>query len=638
MADPLTLKNHSQENRIFKARLQWLLLFVFCLTVVLLYRYYYLQISRHAEFITRADANRIHTQTLLPTRGLIFDRNGVILADNQPSFSLDLVPEKIADIKTTIATLQTLLNINEDHIKKFHTRLKQRGRRPYEPVPLRYRLNDKEIAIIAVNEYRLPGVEVQAKLVRYYPKHSLFAHSVGYVGSINRKELQRLEDSGRLQNYKGIYSIGKIGIERVYETALLGSSGVQNVETNARGRVLRVLPSEVLKFQPAKPGDNLTLFLDSQLQATAVRALGEHRGAVVAIEIETGGVLVSASTPAYDPNLFVTGISYDDYNALRDSWKVPLFNRVLQGQYPPGSTLKPFIGLSGLDQRVISPTYSVEDPGYYQLPNDERFYRDWKKGGHGEKINLKTAITESCDTYFYDLAYRLGIDRIAPMLGQFGFGSITDIDQSTERAGLLPTREWKKAYRRMPWFPGDTLNIGIGQGNMLTTPLQLANATATLARKGFAIRPTILKEVNNEGRSIERHQTVKLNNETHWQTIFASMEAVVHSWRGTAKGISQNLPYRIAGKTGTAQVVGIKQGEEYDAEQVTLRNRDHALFIAFAPADNPKIAVAVIVENGEHGSSTAAPIARQVMDAYLLPTMTQQSPVAHYQQGAQHGG
>jgi len=614
MADPLTLKNHTQERRIFTARLVWLTLFIFSLTLTLLYRYYSLQISRHAEFITRAEANRIHTQSLPPIRGLIFDRNGEILADNQPSFSLALVPEKIADLNETITTLQSLLHISDAHIEKFHTSIKQRGRRPYEPVPLRYRLNDEEIAIIAVNEFHLPGVEVQAQLVRYYPRKELFAHSLGYVGSINQRDLQRLDETGRLENYEGIYTIGKVGIERVYETPLLGKSGAQNVETNARGRVLRVLESS-----PSEPGSNLTLFLDSDLQQIAVEALGDHRGSVVAIEIETGGVLVSASTPAFDPNLFVTGISYKDYNALRDSWKTPLFNRVLQGQYPPGSTVKPFIGLAGLNEKITWPSYTVEDPGFYQLPDDERLYRDWKKGGHGDKINLKQAIAQSCDTYFYDLAYRMGIDRIAPALAEFGLGKITDIDQSTERPGLLPTRDWKRGRRGLPWFPGDTLNIGIGQGDMLTTPLQLANATATLARKGTAIKPHILKEINGEESPIEPYTAVTLNNDRHWDFIFDTMEEVVHGVRGTAKIINKNLPYRIAGKTGTAQVIGIKQDEEYDAELVALRNRDHALFIAFAPIDDPKIAVAVVVENGEHGSSTAAPIARKVMDGYLIP-------------------
>jgi penicillin-binding protein 2 len=619
MADPLTLKDHHKEARIFQGRLLFTLIIIIVLVGFLVTRYHHLQINRHADFTTKAEANRIHTQSIAPVRGLIYDRLGNLLSENQPSFSLNIVIERVADLDQTLEELQSLIEVTDNHISEFRKRLKQRSRRPYAPTPLRYNLSDEEIARLAVEEYRLPGLEVHAELVRHYPQKELFAHTLGYVASINERDLQRLEKDDRLSDYRGVFTIGKTGIERVYEDRLLGITGARHVETNAKGRVL-----ETLEENPAIAGDNLTLFLDSNMQAVAAEKLSGFRGAVVALETKTGGVLTAYSNPSFNPNLFVTGINQKDYNLLRDSKDLPLFNRVLQGQYPPASTIKPMLGLAGLEHNVVTAGYTVNDPGWYQLPDEERFFRDWKKKGHGDKVDIDQAIAESCDVYFYDLAYRMGIDRMSEYLGRFGFGIKTGVDLTSESSGLLPNRNWKKKARGMPWFPGDTLNVSIGQGDMLATPMQLAVATAIIANRGERIRPRMVKKINNRELPPIKEAPLLLNNDSNWDIIIESMTNVVHGPRGTAKIISRKLDYKISGKTGTAQVIGIAQDEEYDAEEVALRNRDHALFIAFAPSEDPEIAVSVIVENGEHGSSTAAPIARAIIDEYFASKKEQQ--------------
>jgi len=612
MAAHLTIKDPYLEKRIFRGRLLWVGGLIIVMTIMLLVRYFYLQIVEHKTFSTRADANRILTLPLPPTRGLILDRNGEILADSRASFSLSIVSERTVNLSDTINELKTLLNIRDDEIEKFEQRRKQRNHRPFEPVPLRYRLNDAEIAIVAVNEWRLPGVEVAAQLVRSYPFGDLFVHSIGYMSSINESDTEELAEEGKLDKYHGIFSIGKLGLERVYEDDLFGVPGGQNVETNARGQALRTLD----KKSP-EPGKDLTLFIDRKLQQLAAEKLTDKRGAVVAIDVKTGGVVVAVSTPAYDPNLFVTGIGNAEYDALRDDWQIPLFNRILQGQYPPGSTIKPIIALAGLDYNVVTPTYSIVDPGWYRLPGDDRFWRDWKKEGHGSHVDIRQAITESCDTYFYRLGSQLGIDRLSSMMSSFGLGSKTGVDQTGERAGVLPSREWKAKKTKLPWFPGDTLNMSIGQGDMLVTPMQLANATSIIARRGQRIVPRFVKSINGVDTAMTTLPPLKLNQEANWNTVYEGMTAVIHGPHGTAAHLSKNITYHMAGKTGTAQVIGIKQNEKYNAALIELRQRDHALFIAFAPVENPQIAVAVVVENGEHGSSSAAPIAKAVIDQYL---------------------
>ena len=614
------IKDSHQEQRLYRSRLILSLIIVVLFFGMLAYRYADLQIFQYDSFVTQSERNRVHVQPVAPKRGLIFDTNGVLLADNQPSYSLVLVKERVNSLDETLTDLQQLFDIDVRSVDKFKQRLKRRA--PYQAVPLKFRLTEDEISRFAVNRYRLPGVEIKAQLVRNYPESASLTHVVGYVGRINTSDQQ---DLARLKihkiNYAATDHIGKIGIERFYESILHGEVGSQHVETNAHGRVLRVLQQE----KPT-PGIDLTLHIDAVLQKNIIELMGDRRGSVVALDPKTGGVLAMVSTPTYDANPFVTGISTENYAKLRDSIDLPLFNRSLQGQYPPGSTIKPIIGLAGLHYRVVSASSNVADPGWYQLPNDDRLYRDWKKGGHADFINLHDSIAQSCDVYFYDLAYKIGVDRIHDFSAHFGLGERTGIDSTNERSGLLPSREWKKQNKNQPWFPGETLNIGIGQGYMLATPLQLAVATATIANRGERPVPRLVKqapELSGNGQSTSMQADLVDDNtftvaDNYWDQIIHSMEAVVHDHiHGTARGIARGLSYRIAGKSGTAQVISIAQGEEYDEEAILERQRDHALFVGFAPADNPQVAVAVIVENAGGGSTHAAPIARKVFDWVL---------------------
>jgi penicillin-binding protein 2 len=607
MARPEPIKNTHAEREIFFGRLLVAVVVILLLCGLLVYRYFNLQILEYENYRVQSDRNRVHLQPISPTRGLIYDRNGVLLADNRPSYTLTVIKERVSDLNANLQLLQELLQIEEDDIVKFRQQLVTA--RPFEQVPLKFRLSPEDIAVLAVNRYRMPGIEVKAELARYYPQGEYFAHAVGYVGRINVAELKKLDPV----DYAGTHVIGKTGIERNYEDLLHGTVGYENVETNARGRVLRVLD----RTDPL-PGKDLILNIDARVQKVAYNALQGERASVVAIDPNNGAVIAFVSTPGFDPNLFVGGISSKDYRLLNESPDLPLYNRSTMGQYPPGSTIKPFVGLAGLEYGVITPLTSINDPGWYRLPNDRRNYRDWKRWGHGKNIDLHAALEQSCDVYYYDLAYKLGVDQIYEFGQLFGLGRPSGIDLPVERPGLLPSREWKRANRNEPWYPGETLNIGIGQGYMLTTPLQLAVATAALASHGKLFRPMLLKSVSGEVPEAPVAEQFALKDPANWAIIDNAMQAVVHGPKGTAKGISRELQYRIAGKTGTAQVVGIAQDAEYDAELLSKRNRDHALFVAYAPAEKPQIAVAVVVENGEHGSTTAAPIARVVMDAYLL--------------------
>jgi penicillin-binding protein 2 len=606
--------NQTLEKRLIQRRLIIAFLMVMGLLSVLVYRYYTLQVVQHEDFVTQSDRNRIQAQPVAPTRGLIYDRNGELLADNRPSYRLSLVLERIDDLPQTIVELQKLVDISDVDIERFY-KAKNRSRARFQPMPIKQNLTEAEIARISVHEHHLPGVEVEAELVRYYPHGALFAHTIGYVGRINERELANFDDDEK-KEYSATYTIGKIGLENFYERALLGSVGTQLIETNAHGRSLRVLT----RSDPV-PGKNLYLSLDINLQKTAMEALGENRGAVVAIEVKTGSVLAMVSTPSFDPNLFVTGISNTDYIALNTSKDLPLYNRTIQAQYPPGSILKPMLGLGGLETGVITPQTRIFDPGWYQLGEGERFYRDWKKWGHGGAVDLNQAITESCDTFFYSMSIKMGIDAMHPFGSHFGLGQHTGIDLPNERKGLWPSREWKKATRRLPWYPGDSLNVSIGQGDVLVTPLQMAQMTATLANRGVRIKPHLVDRIDDEVVPPTPLDKVEAKTQ-NWNYIFEAMQAVIHSSHGTAKIINKDLNYRIAGKTGTAQVIGIAQNETYNRDKIKSHNWDHALFIAFAPADNPEIAVAIIVENGEHGSSAASPIARKVFDAWLLKDKT----------------
>lgn len=608
MSEARQFKDHHREERIFIARTVFTAAVILLLTGILVVRFYSLQVTHHEDYVTQSDRNRVHVLPIPPTRGLIFDRNGELLAENRASYTLSIVNERVRDLGETLQVVAELVEVSATDIEKFNDQLRQK-RRPFDPVPLRYNLTEAEIARLAVNEFRLDGVEVHAQLVRNYTHGELFAHTLGYVGRINEKELSGF-DEDTYQKYSGTHSIGKIGLERQYEQDLLGDVGYQNVETNARGRVLRVLDS-----RDPKPGKDLVLHLDAKLQGVAHAALDKRRGAVVAIDVATGGVLAAVSAPSFDANLFVTGISFKDYRRLNQSRDLPLFNRFLQGQYPPGSTVKPVVGMAGLHYNVVTPQDTIYDPGFYQLKKGDRLYRDWKRRGHGPKVDLLQAIAESCDTYFYDLGHNLGIDRMHEFGSLFGLGELSQIDIPSERRGLWPSREWKRGARGLAWYPGDSLNVAIGQGDVLATPVQLAVMVATLASRGKLFRPHFVASVG--GQSIEPSLAGLVEAEDHtWDFILKAMHEVVHGVHGTAKSIAKGANFEMAGKTGTAQVVAIAQGEEYDSEALSERNRDHALFVGYAPFDDPKIAVAVILENAE-SSGQSAIIARQVFDEWI---------------------
>lgn len=607
----VTIKDYLRESLLFRDRAIIAGILVFLLLALLVLRLVKLQVVEHQHFTTLSQDNRVKLLPLPPTRGLIYDRNGVILAQNLPAYSLEITPERVEDMALTLQQLAEIIAIRESDRERFARLRKQRRR--FDSVPIRVRLDEQEVARFSVNRHRFPGVEIKAKLLRDYPLGPRTAHVLGYVGRINERELQIIDNSA----YSGTSHIGKTGVEKTYEGTLHGKVGLQQVEVNALGRVIRVLQSD-----PPTPGQDLHLSLDSGLQQATMEAFGEENGAAVAIEPRTGKLLALVSNPGFDPNLFVEGISPEDYNALQNSEHNPLFNRALRGQYPPGSTIKPFVGLAGLETSVVSIGQQKYCPGFYQLPGHSHRYRDWKRGGHG-LMNLTDAITQSCDVYYYDLAQQLGVDRLSAFLGQFGFGDQTGVDITGELGGLLPSRGWKKSARRAPWYPGETLIMGIGQGYFLTTPLQLAHATAILATGGKRIRPQVVDATKahdqEQPMALERAvpELIPKQIAGHWDDVLDAMGQVVEGRRGTAKRIRTDA-YRIAGKTGTAQVFTVKQDEEYDEDAISKKMRDHALFIAFAPVEDPAIAVAVIVENGGHGGSVAAPIARKIMDAYLL--------------------
>ncbi|MGN5520130.1 penicillin-binding protein 2 [Halopseudomonas sp. Lyrl_26] len=609
MAKPIRIKDHLNEAGIVQRRIILATVVIVLLSGVLLARMFWLQVVQYEHHATLSENNRVHVQPIPPARGRIYDRNGVVLAENRPSFSLNITRERVPDLETTVALLQSLLELDDEDINQLHRRLGQR-RRPFEAVPVMFNLTEDQIARIAVNQFRLPGIEVQASFVRHYPQAEHFAHAVGYVGRINEREMETI---GRVA-YAGTHYIGKTGVERFYEYLLHGKVGYEEVETNARGRVLRVL-----KRTEPESGRDLTLHLDSRLQAVAEEALGNRRGAVVAIEPKTGGVLAYVSQPSFNPNLFVTGISHADYGELRDSIDQPLFNRVVRGLYPPGSTIKQIVALAGLDYGVTTRTARVYDPGFYQLPNNSHKYRNWNRYGDGW-VDMELAMARSNDTYFYDLAHKLGIDRMHEFMTKFGLGTRVSLDIFEESAGLMPSREWKRASRRQPWYPGETLITGIGQGYMLSTPLQLAHSTALIANRGVWKRPRLLADADGQGPDeSDTPENVVLRNPSDWDFIIRTMETVMHGERGTARSAAAGAPYRMAGKTGTAQVVAIAQGARYDSAALRERHRDHALFVGFAPVDDPQIAVAVMVENGESGGRVAAPVGRMLFDAWLLP-------------------
>jgi penicillin-binding protein 2 len=607
MPNPLHLKDHEKETRLVSRRVLACAALIAVLAACLVARLYFLQVTQFAYHSTISENNRVHVLPIPPERGLIYDRNGVVLADNRPSFNLTLTRERAGDWHRVVEELMSILSLPDEDRIVFDKALKQ-VRHPFEPATLLYELSEEQIALLAVNQYRLPGIEVAAQFVRHYPMGAHFAHSIGYVGRINEKEASGLDSQ-----YRGTQSIGKTGVERFYETELHGKVGYEEVETNAQGRVLRVL-----KHTDPVPGKNITLSLDAHLQEAAEAALGDRRGSVVALDPTTGEVLAMVSKPSFDPNLFVTGISFKAYAALRDSVDRPLFNRVLRGLYAPGSTVKPEVAIAGLDTGVVNAATKVFDPGYFQLPDFDHKYRNWNHSGDGW-VDMDAAIMRSNDTYFYTLAHKLGIDRLHDYMTLFGLGQKVSLDMFEESAGLMPSREWKRATRRQAWFPGETVILGIGQGYMQVTPLQLAQATSLIASKGVWHRPHLAMTVGDVA-PVDEHPMpdIILRDPHEWDQVNEGMQRVMHDPRGIARAAAQGVQYHIAGKSGTAQVVAIRQGERYNRDKTLERHRDNALFVGFAPAERPRIVVSVMIENGEAGGRVAGPVVREVLDAWLL--------------------
>ena len=608
------LKNYQSEQHNFKLRLGVLGLVVLTAFGLLTARFYFLQINRYDYYQTLAENNRISIVPITPNRGLISDRNGVILAHNFFVYTLEITPAKVKNLDVTIADIAKLVEVSPSDLKRFNKQ-KSEGHN-FESIPLRTHLNEIEAAKFAVNRYRFPGVELKSRLFRHYPLGKQGAHMVGYIGRINDKDLTKLAEKDALSNYKGTDHIGKSGVEEYYEAQLHGTTGFQQVEIDADGKAVRILSSKA-----PTSGSNLILSTDSKLQEIAETAFGEHRGALVAIKPSTGEVLALVSMPTFDSNLFVGGIDVDNWKLLNDSLDKPLINRPLRGVYPPGSTFKPFSALAGLENGKRKPPFSISDSGYFMLPRSTHRYRDWKPGGHGN-VDMRRAITISCDTFFYGLAMELGIERLSNFVRHFGFGQKSGVDIVGEVGGLLPTPEWKMRRYKQPWYMGETVIVGIGQGYTLVTPMQLAQATAILANKGVAMRPRVVAAITDAKTGVSQATQMVISDkipldEANLEIVKLGMIDVTLPG-GTAASVGANAGYSIAAKTGTAQVVGMKQNEKYNAKLIDERHRDHALFIAYAPAEDPKIALAVIVENGGHGGSAAGPIARKVMDYYLL--------------------
>ncbi len=603
------LKNPEQEVRIFRSRSLLAVALIILMSGGLVARLVYLQVFQYEVYTTRSEKNRVRVEPLPPTRGLIYDRNGWLLAENRPTYSLTIVPERVEDLDATLNLLVDILGLPEDNAQLFRERAYQR-QRPYQPALLMSELDEKQIAKLAVNRYRLPGIEVEAQLLRYYPDPKIMSHVLGYVGRINAKELAEL-DSG---DYAGTHFIGKTGIEKQYEAQLHGDAGLRQVETNARGRVLK----ELGRTDPV-PGKDITLTIDKRLQKLAYELLDGRRGAIVAIDPPSGEILAMASSPGFDSNLFVTGISYDNYRALREDKDLPLYNRIIRGQYPPASTVKPYMALAGLESGEITPQETIYDPGYYKLPGFDRRYNNWLRWGQGE-VDMNRAIEVSNDTYFYKLAQKLGIDRLSDFMHRFGFGEETSYDVYGASSGLMPSREWKRENRNQVWFPGETISVGIGQGYWLATPLQMATAMSVLANRGEWVTPQLARKVGDETVTPPpAKQDIELPNEKWWGLVIGALEDVMTGNEGTARRAGQGLEYRMAGKSGTAQVFTLDNDERYNADELEERLLDHALFTAFAPIEKPQIAVAVVIENVGGGSRYAAPLARQLIDAWLLP-------------------
>jgi len=635
----VVIRNHSAEANLFARRTFIALFGVIAMLLILFTNIYELEISSFKKYQTRSNSNRIKLLPVAPNRGLIYDRNGVLLAENKPIYSIEVIPEQVENLENTIKEVSELLDISKEKQDKLFKSL--RSKRRFKPLELKSRLSDQEVALFSVNQHKFPGVFIDARLKRYYPFADLTTHSLGYVARINSRDAIKLEEQGKSDNYAATRNIGKLGLEKYYQDILHGTIGHQEVEINNQGRIIRTLD-----FTPPTPGKDLTLTLDIELQMIAKRALSGKRGAIVAIDPRDGGVLAMYSNPSYDGNYFVHGISNKNYKKLLSSKDRPLVNRTVQG-YPPASTIKPLLALTGLEEEFITPEKEIYDPGFYQLPGVENKRRDWKKGGHG-KVNLTKSLEQSCNVYYYDLSYKLGITKIARMMEKFGFGEYTGLDIHEENRAIMPSVEWKRARYNEPWYTGETLSVGIGQSYWTVTPMQLAQAMSILVNKGQIKVPHLLKATTelssdqaNEEQAANQEQTIKatlaqyktpittempidekppitLKNESHWDIVLDAMHNTVQKVGATGFNAFKGSKYDAAGKTGSAQTANLAQDEKYDAEKTQESQRDNAMFVAFAPYEKPEIVVAVAIENVIGGGATnAAPVARQIMDQYF---------------------
>ncbi|CAK3101141.1 peptidoglycan DD-transpeptidase MrdA [Vibrio crassostreae] len=622
------IRDYKAEARLFTSRAFVAFAGIIVMMSMLVMNLYNIQINQYQDYKTRSNDNRIKVVPIAPNRGLIYDRNGVLLAENRPVFNLEITPEKINDMDDTLVRLQALIEIPPERIERFNR--DRRNSRRFKSVPILNQLTEEQVAVFSVNQHKFPGVEVTGTLKRFYPYGDVLTHVIGYVSRINDRDMQRLAREEKDANYQATRDIGKLGIERYYEDMLHGTAGYQEVEVNSRGRVIRTL-----KFVPSVPGKDIVLNLDIKLQLYVHKLLDGRRGSAIVLDPKDNGVLAMVSSPSYDPNAFVHGISSKGYNALLQDKDRPLVNRATLGIYPPASTIKPFIAVAALQEGVITPNTTRNDPGYWKIPNSKtRPFRDWLRWGHGV-VDIEKAIEESVDTFFYQIAYDLGIDRISKWMMMFGFGDYTGIDIYEESKANMPTRDWKMARHRVPWYQGDTIPVGIGQGYWTATPMQIAKATSVLVNEGEVTAPHLLRSTIDNGRpfdeqimsDIETYPPLTGVKKKYWDIAQEGMRLANHGKKGTARRSFQKMSYQTAGKSGTAQVFGLKEDEEYNADEIAEHLRDHALFTGYAPFEDPEAVVTIVLENAGGGSSNGGPVVRRILDHIILAEDYQSEPI-----------
>ncbi len=609
------MRDHGAESSLYWRRAVIAFMGIVLLMGILFANLYHLQINQHQIYQTRSNDNRIKVVPIAPTRGLIYDRNGVLLAENRPIYSLEITPEQSEDLDATVDELIALLDLDPEIKARFLADVRRQRR--FNPVVLVNRLSEEQVALFSVNQHQYPGASIEAYLKRFYPYRDTFTHVIGYVARINDKDVARLREDNKLPNYAATRDIGKLGVERYYEDLLHGQAGYQEVEVNNRGRVIRTL-----KYQPPIPGSDIYLNVDVALQQQAQQLMAGRRGAAVIMTPKDGKILSLVSSPSYDPNLFVHGISGPEYRDLLHNPDRPLINRASQGIYAPASTVKPLLAVMGLNEGAITPNTRFFGGPFFQIPNTSRKFRDWRRWGHGW-MDVYRAIEISADTFFYDLAYRVGIDNLNDYMTRFGFGQFSGIDLHEEASGTMPSRDWKQARHKQPWYQGDTISVGIGQGYWTATPLQLARATAIMTDHGETIHPRLLHGIAGPdgmiAMPVSKGEPIKLKQDSFWNVGLAGMYRVINGREGTARRAFEGTPYKAGGKSGTAQVFSLAENQQYDHASTKEHLRDNALFVAFAPFEKPEVVVSVVLENAGGGSSFAAPVARSLLDLYMIP-------------------